>query len=237
MRATCLFLGIMLIGLFGLKAALTADAPRAPGKEEPVEALFHKALLQAAAEYQTWGRVDDEMRWAPALCRTPNPGRVAPSASTDEETHGKKLYSLFAKSRQQYVTLRKGGSVAVGQVVVKQSWVPEEITNSTEKPAKRIEFEKVVRTPAAVPGHRLRDDVDHFYPYVWVGDRVFKAAKQADLFVMMKLTPETPGTDDGWVYGTVTADGKKVTAAGRIASCMKCHVEAKCDRLFGLGSN
>ena len=37
------------------------------------------------------------------------------------------------------------------------------------------------------------------------------------------------------MYGTVTADGKKVTSAGRVASCMKCH-ETKATRLFGLPS-
>jgi hypothetical protein len=51
---------------------------------------------------------------------------------------------------------------------------------------------------------------------------------------MFKLDPKTPGTDEGWVYGTVTADGKTVTSAGRVASRMKCHQEAPHDRLFGL---
>ena len=50
---------------------------------------------------------------------------------------------------------------------------------------------------------------------------------------MVKLDPATPGTDEGWVYGTVSPDGKAVGAAGRVASCMKCHAEAKSDRLFG----
>jgi hypothetical protein len=62
---------------------------------------------------------------------------------------------------------------------------------------------------------------------------VYKAAKPAGLFVMMKLDPKTPGTDAGWVYGTLSADGKAVTAAGKVESCMKCHQDAKHDRLFG----
>src|SRR5436190_351218 len=66
------------------------------------------------------------------------------------------------------------------------------------------------------------------------GDKLFKATKQADLFIMFKLDPKTPGTDNGWVYGTVTPDGKTVTSAGRVESCMKCHQDAKADRLFGL---
>ena len=75
---------------------------------------------------------------------------------------------------------------------------------------------------------------DHFYPYVIKDDKVFKAGKQSDLFIMLKLDRKTPNTDDGWVYGTVTPDAKTVTSAGKVASCMKCHVEAKADRLFGL---
>jgi hypothetical protein len=51
---------------------------------------------------------------------------------------------------------------------------------------------------------------------------------------MFKLEPGTPGTDAGWVYGTVTPDGKQVTSAGRVESCMGCHQDAPHDRLFGL---
>jgi hypothetical protein len=51
---------------------------------------------------------------------------------------------------------------------------------------------------------------------------------------MYKLDAKTPGTDEGWVYGTVTPDGKDVTCAGRVASCMGCHADAPHDRLFGL---
>jgi hypothetical protein len=59
-------------------------------------------------------------------------------------------------------------------------------------------------------------------------------AFQSDLFIMLKLDPNATNTDDGWVYGTVTPDAKTVTSAGKVASCMKCHVDAKTDRLFGL---
>lgn len=58
---------------------------------------------------------------------------------------------------------------------------------------------------------------------------------RSDLFIMAKLDPKTAGTDQGWVYGTVTPDGKTVTAAGRVESCMKCHQAARHDRLFGRG--
>ncbi|MDF1667843.1 MAG: cytochrome P460 family protein [Planctomycetota bacterium] len=68
-------------------------------------------------------------------------------------------------------------------------------------------------------------------PAVKDGKR-FAPGKQKDLFIMLKVDPKTPGTDQGWIYGTVTPDGKTVTSAGRVQSCMKCHVKIK-DRLFG----
>jgi hypothetical protein len=234
MISTRLAVIAMIGGLLTIGSGFSADPPK-PAQPQSIDEPFHKELLQAAADYKGWGRVDDEMRWAPYLCRMPNPGRPSFSASKDEKTHGQKLYSLFARQRQEYFSLTKDKKVAAGQVVVKQSWVPEEITDSKEKPDKRTEFVKIIRTADPKSDSKtlhLHLDADHFYPYAWKGDKVFKASKQADLFIMLKLDPKTPGTDEGWVYGTVSPDGKKVTSAGKIESCMKCHQEAKGDRLF-----
>jgi hypothetical protein len=51
---------------------------------------------------------------------------------------------------------------------------------------------------------------------------------------MAKVKTSGPGTDEGWIYGTVTSDGKAVTSAGRVESCMTCHQTGTVDRLFGL---
>ena len=109
-------------------------------------------------------------------------------------------------------------------MIVKESWVPEEVTDAKSGV---IDQKKVIHS-----GDKPFSG-DSFYPYAAKGDKVYKAAKIAGLFVMMNLDPKTPDTDDGWVYGTLTADGKTVTAAGKIESCMKCHLNAKSDRLFG----
>jgi hypothetical protein len=58
--------------------------------------------------------------------------------------------------------------------------------------------------------------------------------KKLGLFIMMKLDPQSRDTDHGWVYATVSPDGNNVMSAGRVQSCMECHVTAKNDRLFGL---
>jgi len=222
---------VLLAACWAMTSAHPAPAP-APA---PAEAPFHDALKKIAVDYRDYGRVDDEMRWAPWLCRMPMPGVAHVSASKDDRTHGRKLYSLFVKDRQSYLGLGGKKPVPVGQVIVKQSWVPEEVAakadgqGQTNWPPR----EQVIVTR---PRDKAKDPFsgDHFWPYASREGKVYKAAKQADLFIMTKLDPSTPGTDEGWVYGTVTPDGKKVTSAGRVESCRKCHVEAKHDRLFGL---
>jgi hypothetical protein len=221
-----------------LFAAAAGGVVVSPTPEPP----FHRELKRAATDYFSWARVDDEARWAPFLCRAPKAGQAYPSTSNDATTHGQKLYSLFAKDRDAYVAIARTKVARPGQVVVKQSWLPEEVTGKDadavrehlDHPSAFIKKVPVVVTPrpqgtAETPW----SPDDHFFPYAAKDGRVYKAAKQADLFVMMKLAPATPDTDAGWVYGTVTPDGKTVTSAGRIASCMKCHAEAKHDRLFG----
>jgi len=195
-----------------------------PPDPTPEGRSFHEALLSAAHEYKNWERVDDGVRWSPLDCRIPPPAQPRFSSSPDTATHGQKLYSLFAKDVAAYASLDKGSDVKVGQIIVKESWVPEE---TTEVKAGPPETTKVIRTGSP---QRRRD----YYPYAVKDDKAYKAGKPAGLFIMMKLDSATPGTDDGWVYGTVTPDAKTVTAAGKIESCMGCHREAKHDRLFGL---
>jgi hypothetical protein len=231
---TALRRDLVPVGFLGLLGALLAalGAPAAPQEPAPEaapvvnDARFHDQLLKVAQGYTAYGRVDDEMRWAPFLCRMPLAGQARFSRSADEATHGRKLYSVFAARRDAYLTAPTQPS-PVGQVIVKESWAPEEVPN--RKPG-QPRFEDTIRSP-----EKGYDPMrtDHFNPYAERDGKVYKAAKKGPLFVMLKLAPETPGSDDGWVYGTVTADGKTVTSAGRVASCMKCH-EARKDRLFGL---
>jgi hypothetical protein len=231
-----------IVGLLGILVAASATGgekdTRAPAADPVVnDKPFHDRLLKIARYYPAYGRIDDEFRWAPWLCREPLPGRPTPSRSKDEGTHGQKLYSLFARDRDAYLT----GASASGQVIVKESWVPEVLPGKPKialfTPGQPIK-EAVGKVPEdlAPPRRALSGGgFDHFVPYVEKEGKWYRAARRANLFVMMKLDPKTPGTDEGWVYGTVTADGKTVTSAGRVASCMKCH-EPKKDRLFGIGA-
>lgn len=185
-----------------------ADAP-------PLVEAFAAMAREIAVDYPAWGRVDDELRWAPWLCRIPLPGIARPSESNDAATHGRKLYSVFAKNHDAYPA-----GDQTGQIVVKQSWTAELVTTPGE-----------VFAPASAMF--APDAGDHFYGYAQGDGGVYRAADLAGLYIMFKLDPSTPDTDDGWVYATVTADGQ-VTAAGRVSSCMNCHEVATHERLFGV---
>jgi hypothetical protein len=181
--------------------------------------FFEAQTLAIASEYLAWGRIDDELRWAPSLCRQPLPGVAHSSASNDPATHGQKLYSVFAKHRDNY----PAGPHA-DQVVVKQSWKTE-----------------LVDDPDASynPGgwRPDSDGGDHFYPYARNDGGVYRATEPAGLFVMFKLDPATPETDEGWVYATVSPAGE-VTSSGRVASCMGCHeASATHERLYGVSKD
>jgi hypothetical protein len=227
---------IMLIGgalgcgiLFcALVLARAEPEKAAPTISEPMKP-YAKQMLEVAKNYPNYGRVDDEYRWAPWLCRMPDPGQARFSTSKDEDSHGRKLYSVFAKNRESYNLLsfakeKKVIDVPVGQVIVKESWLPEEVKDG------KIPHPEQKR-------RKLPDGMEvfeSFLPYATRDGKVYKATKIAGLFIMMKTDPKTAETDQGWIYGTVSADLKDVTAIGKIDSCMECHVKATKDRLFGL---
>jgi hypothetical protein len=200
---------------------------------------FEERLLEIARSYENYRRVDAECHWSWVACwaRSPlgesPPVQAAFSESGDAAPHGQKLYSLFVKEwPDSYLTsddytLPAGRLNPVGQVVVKEAWFPEEVPDGG-RPQERI-----TRTIKRRVGDALVDCTDTFIPYAYKDGRLYHAARKTGLFIMCKEDPQTPGTDDGWVYGTVTVDGGRVTSSGRVASCMACHRDAPHDRLFG----
>ncbi len=92
----------------------------------------------------------------------------------------------------------------------------------------------VVRKVKVRRNGKLVEEEDRFNPFASKDGKLYRAGEKSTLFIMVKVSPGTPGTDDGWVYGTVTADGKQVTSAGMVQNCMACHQGAPHDRLFGL---
>lgn len=182
---------------------------------------WHATLRTIAGGYQKWGRVEDEMRWAPFLCKMPLPARARLSDSGDDTTHGRKLYTLYARDPEAYgarmtamVDPEAPALADVSQVLVKEAWLPvvSDVPVDGELGGERREGLRPAQRDgkAWVPGER------------------------AGLFVIFKPTQAGVDTDAGWVYGTIAADLKTVTSAGKVASCMGCHQEAAKGRLFGL---
>ena len=207
---------------------------------EPTEATeaatndpqWHALVRSIAARYWTWGLVDDQARWAPGLCAMPTPGSARISRSGDPRTHGDKVYVLYAKDPAGYgfppgkpyfsadEQIPGRGRVPppdpaldrVGQVVVKESFVPRELQDDhTWHPGE-------LRVLPATKDNKIYGPGDPLGLYLM-------AKVDADL---------SAATDEGWIYATITTEGE-VTSAGRVSSCMGCH-ERNEDRLFGLDS-
>ena len=194
----------------------------ASAQEEKVEndARFHPLLSSVAKSYEKYAKVGDTPRVAPGLCAGPPPPGVLLSSSKDGSTHGQKLYFLFALDPELYRIKGKGlrataplapvyGEKGAEQALVKQSWT-------------------------CVPADKEKDADLSPLLVLRKGDQLFKTGEKKDLFIMVKLDTITEGTDHGWVYGTVTPDGKTVTSSGKVRSCIECHKTAGDCRLFGL---
>lgn len=211
MRASVVVSSLLLSGCLGLS---DQEAGKPPGLPEN-DPRFHDRLRQIASTYESFGRVDDELRWAPWLCRQPMPSRTRLSKSEDAASHGRKLYYVFAADREGYLRRPDTTPEAVGQAVVKEAWIAKEVPLDTPM------------DPQANPVRYLKQ-----------GDRLYHAESKAALFIMYRLDPATAGTDNGWVYGTISASGsgsdQAITSAGRVGSCMGCHQSAPAGRLFGI---
>jgi hypothetical protein len=204
---------LVLALLSGCSASPPEPALPPPPQPEFVNLeKFHGPLLKIAHEYRdSYRRMGPNPLIAPppgtGACAGPfsySPGRLYASASKDSATHGRKLFWLFAK---QVSGDSYTSSTSVGQAIVKESWVPE-----PEGKGDLLGPEEI----ACIDG------------------RCYKAGARAGLFILFKMDPQTPDTDDGWVYGTIAPDETTVTSAGRVESCMNCHQKARHDRLFGL---
>jgi hypothetical protein len=73
-------------------------------------------LEHAAATYADWRRVDDEVHYAPTLCRGPIEPPLRTSGSREQ-------YYLFAKDREAYLHARDLDQPD-NQIVIKESWIP-----------------------------------------------------------------------------------------------------------------
>ncbi|HVW37801.1 MAG TPA: hypothetical protein VHB99_10870 [Pirellulales bacterium] len=188
--------------------------------ESAADREFARRLLEIADEYLEYTLIDPGGQIAVGACSAPQSEFIPPRFSNAEENaaHGKQLYFLFARDTVAYSAAGDSeSSQPIGQAIVKESWAAREIHDG--------------RRPRAFT-HRSGAPVRL---YAECDGRTFGADRQMELFVMLKLPPDVPGTDSGWIYGTVSPDLRRVTSVGRIASCVECHEQAAGDRLFGGG--
>lgn len=221
-----------LFAFFGCGIALIGCAPHeAPRQhvlteEELANRILEKQLLKVGVSYSDWERVSDQANWAPTTCILPPPAGPQTSESSDEHTHGKKLYYLYARHPTEYTNINvdwgpsarmsAGHAQPDGQAIVKQSWTPREVSDTVGE----------LDEAAARAAHRSLSYSEKDGKY-WGIDQ------QRELFVMLKTDLPIP-TDSGWVYAVLSPDGQRVLRSGLIEDCMKCHAEAPFDRLFGL---
>jgi hypothetical protein len=169
------------------------------------------------------------------------------SHSDDAKTHGKKLYMLWVQDSQAYWRMSyvepqepqpdleqfikrlpgdgtKPGPIdrtsPVGQTLVKETFEAVEVSDS--------EWAKTRAPDDGGIDWRLTDK-----DAVMLDGKRVKKGDPAELFIMTKLDPKTPETDNGWIYAVVSKDRKSVLAAGQIESCMRCHQTTDRDRLYG----
>jgi hypothetical protein len=218
---------------------VTAELPDVTAAPQTIDARMEVDLLAIADAYK-WMTNADGTWWAPADCQAPTHPAFASKA--ENGPHGRKLYTLFIKDYPSYTALSgsklepaahalAAGSLAtlasMPQVIVKEAWTP----------VPSAEFRERCGSPA-IP-NSLRQII--------MDGAAYRACEPAGLFVMYRPPPGTEGTDGGWLYGTVqyvsrldlkgsTSLVPRVTAAGRVASCMGCHVKAPHGRLFGLAA-
>ena len=211
----------------------TGAAPQT-NSDEPVvtaahiDSRFEARLREIAAEYRArYSKLFGGVRWAPELCRAP-PLEPSLSMATAGTPHAQKLYYLFVQDADAYA-IASAQPQPIGQAIVKESWTPDELKAGCDLASPHVERGDEGYHIAPAPA----TTVYVLSPHVQRDGKQYRPGKQADLFIMFKVEPDTSGTDSGWVYGTVTPDGNNVTSAGKIASCMDCHQNAQPDRVFG----
>lgn len=236
---TALF-GVPLAGIFalGMGPAVATDDPKPaatppcvdqtqPASDSPI--AREKAILDIAGRYSGFHLASPWPAWTIAMCRVVTPDEITgvPSRSDDQRTHGDKLYKLWVSDYDAYMrlcgfdakrysaqpldkTAKPLTTSPIGQTLVKETFAAVKVPASEEPK----------------PNPYRRD-------LIVDGDKAFRQGAPAELFIMTKVDPKTPDTDNGWIYAVVSTDRKTVLRSGRIESCMHCHEQTTRDRLYG----
>jgi len=186
-------------------------AENTPPAEDAEIKLWGDKLLAVAADYRSYQKMAEDPSYGPTMCRAPI-HKAAFISQAESGAHGRKLYFLWVKQPDIYARV---GWVGRFSDVPKETVITQPVG-------------QVLVKESFVPGKDA--DPDNPRAPRTLGEK-------SGLFVMLKLDPSTAGTDQGWVYGTISADGKTVTSAGKVSNCMKCHTDTTHDRMFGMPAN
>ncbi|MCC7509178.1 MAG: cytochrome P460 family protein [Planctomycetes bacterium] len=181
------------------------EAKPDPAPEPDEIELWRDQLLAVAQEYRGYTRLADDPAYAPEMCRAPNPTKAFLSEAEQKSAHGRKLYFLWVKHADTY------------------NWTEDGTLDKDGGPARKMPVQPVGQVFVK----------ESFHPKAGSDKQSRELGDKSALFVMLRLDPATQGTDNGWVYGTLDADGSTVTGAGKMKSCMGCHVDAGESRMFG----
>jgi hypothetical protein len=212
-----------------LAACSTAGAPDEP-PASPTQASpeLGSRLLAAAEGLGELQLVGPYVLWAPELCMAPPPPGPSLSDADAESLHARKLYLLYASDAEAYLQatgvehpwVEGGGTAPLGLTLVKDSYLPVEVPDDVEVDW----WETVWKGPNGLGGYR---------PYARAGGELLGLGPPSGRFVMLRVERGTPGSHEGWVFGTVSPSGE-LTSAGAVAGCVDCHRDAEYDGLFGV---
>lgn len=175
---------------------------------------LHPLLREVAATYSRWALVDNTVGLAGADCTVGIRSGIRLGTADRSAAHADKVFLLYAYDVAGY---RR----AVGAV-------HEDLGSHRSEPriASRSDVLQVVvkESFAAVPRVPGPGPESH--------EDAYSRGERTGLFVLAKLADAPPGTDEGWIYGTVSPSGD-VVDAGVIEPCVGCHRQQP-ERLFGL---
>jgi hypothetical protein len=183
----------------------------------PVGNTVDDELLKVGREYRSYPLYNTHDYWTLTLCAPYyGPGMVEDtlhiSQAPMKSPHGNNLYKLYVKDKEAYH--KKLDEQPVGQVVIKEVWSVREVA---------FDNDSIKENTLAVM--RSFNDGKYYTP-----------SSRKQLFIMYKTKP-AKGNADGWWYGIVDmekgTDHMRVIESMKINRCMKCHEEAKKDRMLG----
>ncbi len=235
MRISKLYPTLLALSL----AAACTGVGSAPNAES-TGVMIKEDAQAIAASYSDWGGpVDFQLRFGPALCSIP-PIEPRFSESAAPGAHAEKLYLVHASDATSYAGVDYSSETEGGALMPASFETATDLAQrEAELPELSQDWQQILVKEAFVPTladenaeRSSRHDLVEFTPAARDGES-WMPGDPAGLFLMLRTARATPGTDEGWVYATVRANGD-VSAYGQIPSCVACHRNAGPNRMFGL---